>query len=184
MAPSHSKRKAKTETAWGSQYDTVRRHKLFQNPPTDHTAYPALAAAIEPHIHSFNAIFEKNGILENGLKDIGVKTFLDGDNTTVGPRNRLSVRVRDVYLEKPVLPASNKFALGSSRNILPSECRERHATYRGKLRARLEWRVNGGEWKESVRELGQLPIMLRVNGENFSVNKSIWLTLPDQQVSS
>lgn len=163
MAPSHSKRKAKTETAWGSQYDTVRRHKLFQNPPTDHTAYPALAAAIEPHIHSFNAIFEKNGILENGLKDIGIKTFLDGDNTTVGPRNRLSVRVRDVYLEKPVLPASNKFALGSSRNILPSECRERHATYRGKLRARLEWRVNGGEWKESVRELGQLPIMLRTN---------------------
>ncbi|KKY26290.1 putative dna-directed rna polymerase i subunit beta [Diplodia seriata] len=162
MAPSHSKRRAKTDTAWSNEFDTVRRHNLFRNPPTDRTAYPALAAAIEPHIHSFNAIFDKNGLLENGLKDIGTKTFLDGDNTTVGPRNRLSVRVRDIYLEKSILPASNKYAL-TNRNILPSECRERHVTYRGKMRARLEWRVNNGDWKETVRELGQVPIMLRTN---------------------
>ncbi|KAL0257808.1 DNA-directed RNA polymerase I subunit RPA2 [Diplodia seriata] len=162
MAPSHSKRRAKTDTAWSNEFDTVRRHNLFRNPPTDRTAYPALAAAIEPHIHSFNAIFDKNGLLENGLKDIGTKTFLDGDNTTVGPRNRLSVRVRDIYLEKSILPASNKYAL-TNRNILPSECRERHATYRGKMRVRLEWRVNNGDWKETVRELGQVPIMLRTN---------------------
>ncbi|KAB2575542.1 DNA-directed RNA polymerase I subunit RPA2 [Lasiodiplodia hormozganensis] len=162
MAPSHSSRRAKTDTAWDNEYDTVRRHNLFQNPPTDHTAFPTLAAAIEPHTHSFNAIFAKNGLLENGLKDIGIKTFLDGDSTTVGPRNRLSVRVRDIYLEKAVLPTSNKIAL-NDRRILPSECRERHATYRGKMRARLEWRINSGEWQSSVRELGQVPIMLRTN---------------------
>lgn len=160
MAPSRSK-KVKTATEWHTDFDTVRRHKLFENPPTDRTAYPALAAAIEPHIHSFNAIFEQNGILERGLKDVGVKTFLDGTQTSVGPRNRLSVRVREVFLEKSVLPASNKFAI-TTRNILPSECRERHVSYRGKLRARLEWRVNNGDWQESVRELGQVPIMLRV----------------------
>ncbi|OJD32639.1 dna-directed rna polymerase i subunit rpa2 [Diplodia corticola] len=162
MAPSHSKRRAKTDTAWSTEFDTLRREHLFRNPPTDHTAYPTLAAAIEPHVNSFNAIFAKNGILEHGLKDIGIKTFLDGDNLTVGPRNRLSVRVRDVYLEKSILPTSNKFAL-TNRNILPSECRERHATYRGKMRARLEWRVNNGDWKETVRELGQVPIMLRTS---------------------
>lgn len=168
MAPSHSSRRAKTDTAWDNEYDTVRRHNLFRNPPTDQTAFPTLAAAIEPHTHSFNSIFAKNGLLENGLKDIGIKTFLDGDNTTVGPRNRLSVRVRDIYLEKAVLPTSNKIAL-NDRRILPSECRERHATYRGKMRARLEWRINSGEWQSSVRELGQVPIMLRVSCERIPV---------------
>lgn len=166
MAPSRHRSKAKTDTNWSTQYDTVRRHKLFQNPPTDHTAYPALAASIEPHIHSFNAIFEKNGIVDRGLKDIGTKVFLDGDpyqkpEDRQAPRNRLSVRISDVFLEPAALPASNKFAV-KNRNILPSECRERHSTYRGKLRARLEWRVNNGEWHESLRELGQVPIMLRV----------------------
>ncbi|KAK8183576.1 hypothetical protein HDK77DRAFT_468343 [Phyllosticta capitalensis] len=167
MAPSRHRSKAKTDTNWSTQYDTVRRHKLFQNPPTDHTAYPALAASIEPHIHSFNAIFEKNGIVDRGLKDIGTKVFLDGDpyqkpEDRQAPRNRLSVRISDVFLEPAALPASNKFAV-KNRNILPSECRERHSTYRGKLRARLEWRVNNGEWHESLRELGQVPIMLRSN---------------------
>ncbi|KAF2147152.1 uncharacterized protein K452DRAFT_314369 [Aplosporella prunicola CBS 121167] len=170
MAPITAPRgakKLKTDTTWSTEYDTARRHKLFEKPPTDKTAYPSLAAAIHPHVHSFNAILEKGGILEQGLKDIGTKTFLDGDpnkkpEERTTPRNRLQVRVREVFLDKAVLPPSNKFSV-SNRNILPSECRERHVSYRGKLRARLEYRVNGGEWQESVRELGQVPIMLRTN---------------------
>lgn len=71
------------------------------------------------------------------------------------------MRIQDVFLDKAVLPPSNKVAL-KNRNILPAECRERHATYRGKLRARLEYRVNGEDWQEEVCDLGQVPIMLRV----------------------
>lgn len=168
MAPS-------TNTDWSVEYDTVRRERLFRHPPKDHTAYPALAAAIRPHIDSFNALFDGPKILEAALKDIGSKTFLDGD---IGPleqrralqdegrrpprRNRLTVRISEVFLEKAVLPASNKFSI-RNREIYPAECRERHATYRGKLRVRLEYRVNNGEWKESVRDLGQVPLMLRVS---------------------
>ena len=37
-------------------------------------------------------------------------------------------------------------------------------SYRGKMRARLEFRVNDGSWHETVRELGQVPIMVRVRG--------------------
>ena len=77
-------------------------------------------------------------------------------------RNRLSFRAQDIYLEKPVLPSANKLNT-SNREIFPAECRERHATYRGKLRCRLQFRVNDGEWHYSDRELGQLPIMLRTN---------------------
>jgi DNA-directed RNA polymerase I subunit RPA2 len=150
---------------WTTAFDTKRRHDLFSNPPKDKTAYPALREAVDPHINSFNAIFAAGGQLEEGLKDIGTKVFLDGNPYAApgeaGRRNRLAVRIQDVFLDKAVLPPSNKVAL-KNRNILPAECRERHATYRGKLRARLEWRVNNGDWREEVCDLGSIPIMLNV----------------------
>ncbi|KAJ6113917.1 DNA-directed RNA polymerase I subunit RPA2 [Penicillium sp. IBT 18751x] len=166
---------APTNTDWSVQFDTQRRENLFKNPPSDKTAYPSLAESIKPHVDSFNALFDDSKILEAGLKDIGIKTFLDGEIETpeqkvarkaeglrAPKRNRLNVRVKELFLDKPTLPPTNKYST-KNRNIYPSECRERHATYRGKLRARLEYQVNNGDWMESVRELGQVPIMLRTN---------------------
>ncbi|KAJ5605706.1 hypothetical protein N7510_008487 [Penicillium lagena] len=166
---------AATDTQWSVDYDTLRRENLFRNPPTDQTAYPSLAESIRPHVDSFNALFEDSKILEAGLRDIGTKSFLDGDAETAEQkkarqaegrrppkRNRLNVRVREIFLDKPTIPPTNKFST-RNRNIYPSETRERHATYRGKLRARLEYQINNGDWMESVRELGQVPIMLRTN---------------------
>lgn len=160
MPPSTSRNPTKTQ--WTHEFDTVRRETLFRNPPKDHSAYPALQAAIAPHIESFNAIFEKGGLIAQGLLDIGTKTFLDGDERG-GParKNRLDVRIKEVFLEKSVLPASNKFST-RNREILPAECRERHVTYRGKMSARLEYRINNGDPKEIIRELGQVPLMLMV----------------------
>ena len=172
MAPS---REPPTETQWTADFDTVRREKLFRNPPKDHTAYPALVAAVQPHIESFNALLDNTKLLDTALRDIGTKVFLDGapetpeqkaerveQGTAPERRNRLSVRIREVFLEKAVLPASNKFST-RNREIYPAECRERHVTYRGRLRARVEYRINNGDWKETVRELGQVPIMLKVS---------------------
>jgi DNA-directed RNA polymerase I subunit RPA2 len=156
---------APTNTQWSTEFDTARRQKLFQNPPTDRTAYPTLAAAVDPHIHSFNQIFAKGGHLEEATREIGTKVFLDGDPYAqpedVGRRNRLSVKIMDVFLDKSVLPPTNKVSI-SNRNIMPAECRERHVSYRGKLRARVHYRINNGDWLETVRELGQVPIMLKV----------------------
>ncbi len=162
-----------TETNWTAQFDTLRREKLFRNPPKDHTAYPALVEAIQPHLDSFNALLDGNKLLPAALQDIGVKVFVDGkqefpsqraegerDRETHGRRNRLYVRIREVFIEKSVLPSTNKFNT-RNREIYPAECRERHATYRGKLRAMLQYKLNKGEWRDTVRELGQLPIMLR-----------------------
>ncbi|KAJ5809512.1 DNA-directed RNA polymerase I subunit RPA2 [Penicillium pulvis] len=169
MAPSA------TNTNWSVQYDTLRRENLFRNPPKDHTAFPSLAESIRPHVDSFNALFEDSKILAAGLKDIGIKTFLDGEPETpeqkkvrmaeglrAPKRNRLNVRVKEVFLDKPQLPPTNKYST-TNREIYPSECRERHATYRAKLRARLEFQVNNGDWMESMRELGNVPVMVRTN---------------------
>ena len=163
MAPS----RADKHPAWTTEYDARRRHALFRNPPVDKTAYPSLAEAIKPHVESFNPIFAPNGQLHHAIKDIGTKTFLDGDPALADAdsepryRNRLQVRLREVFLEKSSLPVTNKSE--GRREILPVECRERHVTYRGRFRGRIEYRVNEGEWKDTVRDFGQLPIMLRSN---------------------
>ncbi|OAL19401.1 hypothetical protein AYO20_11645 [Fonsecaea nubica] len=153
-----------TNTKWSVEYDTVRRHKLFRNTPKDRSAFPALQAAVKPHIESFNALWDEN-LIDAGLKDIGIHTVVDGDLRNPSraiQRNKLDLRVTELILEKPTLPPSNKFSF-ENRNIYPSECRERHTTYRGRLRARLQYRLNNGDWQESVRDLGQMPIMLRSN---------------------
>lgn len=151
-----------TNTKWSHEFDTVRREDLFRNPPTDHTAYPALQAAIAPHIESFNALFDEDGLIARGLKDIGTKYYLDGDqNTPLERRNKLSVRFKEIIVNKPQLPDFNKFS--KVRSVLPAECRERHVTYRGKVSARLEYRVNNGDPMELITSMGQLPIMLMVS---------------------
>lgn len=164
--------RAERAAAWTHEYHTRRRDALFRSPPPDKTAYPTLAEAVEPHVASFNTVFLPQGQLHHALRDIGTKTFLDGDasqtttDTGTEPRvrNRLQVRVRDVFLSPSSLPPSNKVeAEATRRNIMPVECRERHVTYRGRFRGRIEYRVNDGEWKESVRDFGYLPIMLRSN---------------------
>ncbi|KAL8707521.1 MAG: hypothetical protein Q9220_007463 [cf. Caloplaca sp. 1 TL-2023] len=163
-----------TSTRWSAEFETSRREKLFRKPPEDHTAYPSLADAIKPHVESFNALFGGSQVLAAGIKDIGTKIFLDtrseviqGDPASYGGQlpsrsNRLSMRIREVFLEKSILPPTNKYST-RNREIFPAECRERHATYRGKLRIRLAYRVNDGDWRETVREMGQIPIMLRSN---------------------
>lgn len=153
----------KTQTEWDHQYNTIRRENLFRNPPTDHSAYPLLQIAVNPHIEAFNALFPtdgRKGLLAHGLADIGTKTFFDSPDGSLVPRNKLTIRYKSVSLQKSLLPPSNKFA--KNREIFPAECRERHATYRGKLTATLEYRINDGDPHEFVRELGNMPIMVKV----------------------
>lgn len=158
MAPKSNK----TSTSWNHEYNTLRRENLFRNPPTDHTAYPLLQEAVNPHIESFDALFGPDGLIAHSLADIGTKTFLDAnDASPLSSRNKLTVRYKSIHVAKSQLPPSNKFA-AKNRDILPAECRERHVTYRGKLSATLEYRINGGDAREFTRELGQLPIMIKV----------------------
>lgn len=157
--------KKPTDTKWNVDYDISRREKLFRNPPRDHTAYPALQQAVNPHIESFNAIFGPNGndgLLAHAITDIGTKIYLDGSpKESLREKNKLSVRFKSLSLQPSVLPPTNKFA--KRREVFPAECRERHVTYRGKLSATLEYRLNNGDPVEFSRELGNMPIMIKVS---------------------
>ncbi|AEO70457.1 05080757-f4b0-47a4-a1ea-506a56be8cc7 [Thermothielavioides terrestris] len=155
----------RTDTSWDHEYNTLRRENLFRNPPTDRTAYPALQLAVDPHIESFNALFRNDGktsLLDHALAEIGTKTFLDGDDRAApAGKNKLTIRYKSVTLQRSQVPPTNKFA--KRREIFPAECRERHVTYRGKLTAVFEYRINDGEPMEFSRELGQMPIMVKSN---------------------
>lgn len=167
MAPS-----ATTDRQWDHEFNSLRRQHLFSNPPKDHSAYPALQAAVDPHINSFNRLFadgdfvrrlshHKRGLISHAIEDIGTKTFLDGKpDHDLRQRNKLAVRVKSVNLLRPVLPASNKWA--KKREVYPAEARETHTSYKGRLSATFEYSINGGDVKEFVRELGSLPVMVKV----------------------
>lgn len=159
-----------TSTQWDHEYNTLRRENLFRNPPTDHTAYPALQNAVNPHIESFNALFRDDGrpgLIDHAIADIGTRLYFDGDaRTPLAQRNRLTVRYKSVNLQKSYVPVTNKLA--QTREIFPAECRERHATYRGKLSATFEFQVNDEEPREFVREIGQMPIMIKVSQVRLS----------------
>ena len=165
----------RTKTTWDHGFNTLRRERLFRNPPTDQSAYPALQEAVNPHIESFNALFrndDKPSLLDHALAEIGTKTFLDGDERAApAGKNKLTIRYKNVTLSKSQVPVTNKYA--KRREIFPAECRERHVSYRGKLTATLEYRINDGEPREFVRELGQVPIMVKVCYHRLSFRDEI-----------
>lgn len=76
---------------WSAQYDTVKREKLFRHPPKDKSAYPMLQETVRLHIDSFNALFDRGGLIELALQDIGSKTIFDGASNASHPLgNRLT----------------------------------------------------------------------------------------------
>ena len=155
-----------TDISWSVEYDTLRRNKLYKNPPRDRSAFPLLQAAVKPHVESFNAIFDDNddNLINKALADIGTHTVVDGDPKDASratSRNTLQLRVSSVSLEPAKLPDANRYSV--KREIYPAECRERHSTYRGLCKGVLEYRINNGEWSKSTRTFGQLPLMVRSN---------------------
>lgn len=141
-------------------FHTLERERRFASPPDE--TYPALAAAVAPHIGLFNALTDGpgGGLLNLAVQDIGTRCIFDlADPQRLG--NRLAVRVALVLLARPAAAASDK--LSANRKTMPQECRERMQTYRGRLTLELAWRVNGGREQRDVIDAGQVPVMLRLN---------------------
>lgn len=69
------------------------------------------------------------------------------------------VWLEDVQVSKPML--SDREHRSLNRFLMPSECRERGISYKGKMTAKLMYQINGGTPKVEVRTLGHLPIMVK-----------------------
>lgn len=145
-----------------ADFRTLERERRFQNPPKDKSAYPMLQNAVDPHIGSFNALTEgpSGGLLNIAVKDIGSKTIFDSTSTDrLG--NKLSIKVDSVEIGKPTIPDNDKLSLNPK--TLPYECRERHISYKSKLKLKVSWSVNDGDVQSEIRDCGLLPVMVRSN---------------------
>lgn len=58
-------------------------------------------------------------------------------------------------------PLSESNSGGLNDILSPAECRGRGISYKAKMQAKLNWRVNGAGIQMEVRNLGSLPIMVR-----------------------
>ena len=74
------------------KFETLKREQLFRHPPTDKTAFPALEAAVLPHVNSFNALTEDGGLLDLAAKDIGERSVFDRKQEFSKDGNRLTSR--------------------------------------------------------------------------------------------
>ncbi|KAI5797927.1 hypothetical protein DFH27DRAFT_515102 [Peziza echinospora] len=147
------------------RFQTLKREKLFRDPPKDKSAFPALQAAILPHIDSFNALTVDGGLLDLAARDIGERAVFDGKEEFGPFGNKLTIRVEKIYVDKPKRNPRDKTSL--NRTIYPSECRERHISYRSRLTVKLGLKINEGEWESYDRDCGALPVMLRSNRCNL-----------------
>lgn len=83
--------------------------------------------------------------------------------------DKVVLRLDDVYILKPTVPSGT---IGvKTHKIYPTECRQRGSTYKGKIVVRLGWSVNGKEQEALEKDLGEVPIMVKVKSRcGFPLN--------------
>lgn len=49
-----------------------------------------------------------------------------------------------------------------NHNVFPTECRQRAGTYKGRFTVKVSWSVNGGPQNFFIKDMGEIPIMVKV----------------------
>lgn len=165
-----------------STFRTLERDNESISPSKKASPYPRLQALSAPHLDGFNSIFQyklpndptnTSSLLEWAVQDIGKKVIFDNtlavsEDPSLGMGNKLEIWIENVNISKPLLSDSVKGAI--VREIYPAECRERGSTYKGKIQAKVCWRVNNGPVASEIKTLGHMPIMIRVCIFLFSIH--------------
>ncbi|KAJ3330285.1 hypothetical protein HDU76_006036 [Blyttiomyces sp. JEL0837] len=160
-------------------FQTLERQKESILPSKKGPHYSRLAQVSKPHVDSFNSIFFHgngnksvtgvdgdvaamgSGLLAMAVADIGKRVVFDGDQSTLvdslAGRKKFEIWIQSVNISKPVLEGRNSI----EGDLFPAECRERGISYKGKIQAKLCWRVNEGPVQSETRYLGHLPVMVR-----------------------
>ncbi|XP_012287077.1 DNA-directed RNA polymerase I subunit RPA2 isoform X2 [Orussus abietinus] len=106
-----------------------------------------------PHVESFNYMLEA-GLMES-IQNIE-PVFL-----TLPNGDKVVFKVDDVTIYQPMVPLGT---IGvKNHKIYPTECRQRGATYKAKLTAKISWSINGKQQESLEKDLGEIPIMVKSN---------------------
>lgn len=165
-------------------FHTLRLQDRFENPSEAAFDHPELQDLVAPHIESFNALWSQDpsvdppkgsnsaissiaegvGLLEKTIARIPVRVIFDGTEESIAKGvlgNRLSFQIESVYLGKPV--SNDKGRSGLQSRVFPAECRERLMSYRARMTAKISWSVNGLPKQYEERDMGMVPIMVKVS---------------------
>lgn len=135
-------------------FQTLKYYKAARFPSSAESDTPLVHNLIQPHIASFNALFDAD-TLEKSVQNLEVREVEDGRG------NRLRYWLEDVQVSKPLLSEKEQRSL--NRFLLPSECRERGVSYKGKITGKLTYSINDGPTKTEIKSLGAMPIMVKSN---------------------
>ncbi|XP_072933735.1 DNA-directed RNA polymerase I subunit RPA2 [Epargyreus clarus] len=120
----------------------------YRKPPK--TANPYLQCLGAPHIDSFNYM------LQDGLK-AAIADLIPAE-FELPKGERVKITIDEAAFAKPSVPIE---AVGvKSQRVLPTECRQRAATYKGEFKIRLTFEVDGRSISVD-RSMGNLPIMIK-----------------------
>lgn len=104
-----------------------------------------------PHISSFNYMLNEG--LRKAVEDLNPVEFELGLDV-------LRFEITNANIDNPYVPSGT--VLVKDQRIFPSECRQRAATYKGKLTVEVKWLLNGKEQQSFIKDLGEIPIMIKV----------------------
>ncbi|CAG9824766.1 unnamed protein product [Phaedon cochleariae] len=104
----------------------------------------------DPHIKSFNYMLDKG--LSKAINDMTPIEFTLNDR-------KIKLMIGDYSFAKPAVPFGT---IGVRNNaIFPTECRQRSATYKGKLMVTVNWFIDGEQQQSFQKDLGDVPIMVK-----------------------
>lgn len=74
--------------------------------------------------------------------------------------NRVKIVITNYTFCRPEVPLGTIGVRNTS--IYPSECRQRAASYKGKLYVDVDWYINGMQQQSFQKDLGEIPVMIKV----------------------
>lgn len=80
-------------------------------------------------------------------------------------QDRICLYIESVSIDRPSVPPGT---IGvKDLRIFPTECRQTAGTYKGKLTAQVGWKLNGKVQQGFAKDLGEIPIMVKVISVHF-----------------
>lgn len=148
------------------QFKVHLRQHLALEPSSKGVHHEKLNMLAAPHLDAFNSLFEWNdeqneatSLVELAVRDIGPKHVFDGKGSRDDDLgNKLELWIEDVRILKPMVNDSTRNLV--RKIILPSDCRERGTSYKGRMQVRIAWKVNDGSVQRETRIFGEVPIMV------------------------
>ncbi|CAB0043496.1 unnamed protein product [Trichogramma brassicae] len=112
---------------------------------------PLLQHLGTPHVDSFNYAVE-DGLVE------AVKT-MQPVFYTLPNGTKLEFKYESVTIDSPTVPPGTVGV--KNHRVYPTECRQRAATYKGRINTRISWSMNGKYIETIDKCIGEVPIMVK-----------------------